>query len=120
MPAPTSSSRAPVVVSTALRSTIHPVRANSRVMATEVESRIFHSSDRREKRAIIGYSARERGGLGGRRRLRACPTILWLARSWVWPVGRLAVDHRRVIFVPLVLVRRGDVACFRNADGRKN
>src|SRR6202167_3420871 len=81
-----------VVVWTALRSTIQPVKAKSSVMAREVESRIFHSSERREKLAII-----------------------FLSR--VRPVGRLVVDRGRIVLVPLVLVRRGHIACFRNVDG---
>ena len=45
----TSSSRVRAVVSSAFFSTIQPVTANNTVMATEVESRIFHSSEMREK-----------------------------------------------------------------------
>src|SRR5580700_3147981 len=49
-----------VVVSTALRRTIQPVSANSKVIATEVESRIFQSKDSREKLAIILWGRRPR------------------------------------------------------------
>src|SRR5450432_3229773 len=49
----TSSSRLWEVVSIALLSTIHPVTASSTVIATEVESRVFHCSDRRENRNLL-------------------------------------------------------------------
>src|SRR6266478_4355147 len=54
-----------------LRSTISPVMANSTVTATEVESRIFHKSDKLEKRDLIA------GALPAMRSRFSSLSLLW-------------------------------------------
>src|ERR1700685_1121193 len=93
--APTSCSRLSDVVWMALRSTIQPVSAKSSVMATEVESKIFQSSDKRENDEIMVWHRRP-----GRHRspadnlYRTCPCAepeYSRFRKWWWGVGSAAM-----------------------------
>src|SRR5579871_715864 len=52
----TSSSRLADIARVALSCTIQPITANSNVSAMDVDSRIFHSNDKRENEANITFS----------------------------------------------------------------